>query len=88
VKWKFITLDRIIMKCGWQVQGGGQGMGGGQTQTIPIPYKHFDDMNADSFEDAALEAKAELSTAVQAEARKMLGDTNSFCSGIFRNKLP
>lgn len=87
VKWKHTSLDRIIMNCSWQLQAGGKGMSGGDTQTIPIPYKYFEDTVPESFEDSMLEAKSELSTAVQQHARKMLEDTNSFCNGLLRNRL-
>jgi len=84
VKWKHITLDRIIMNCGWNLQAGGPGMGGGNTQTIPIPYKYFEDTTKATFEETNLEAKAELSKVVQEQAKKMLQDTSSFCDSTIR----
>ncbi len=35
--WKVLTLDRLIMSASWNLQAGGVGMGGGNTQTVLMP---------------------------------------------------
>jgi hypothetical protein len=47
IDWKYITLGDIIMSSSWNLQAGGSGMGGQNTQTIRLPYdyfKRFDEM--------------------------------------------
>lgn len=41
VGWKYITLSDLIMTASWNLQAGGIGMGGQNTQTIRLPYKYF-----------------------------------------------
>ena len=45
IGWKYITLSDIIMTSSWNLQAGGPGMGGQQTQTIKLPYEYFKDFN-------------------------------------------
>ncbi len=41
IDWKYITLGDIIMTSSWNLQAGGRGMGGQDTQTIRLPYEYF-----------------------------------------------
>ena len=49
--WKFITLSKIIMSSSWNLQAGGRGMGGSDTQTVKIPYDEFEDITEKTFEE-------------------------------------
>jgi len=55
VKWKYTTLSKIIMSSGWNLQAGGTGMGGGDTQTVRIPYDEFYDLEESTFSEDSLE---------------------------------
>lgn len=41
IAWKYMLLSDIIMTAGWNLQAGGRGMGGQDTQTIKLPYDDF-----------------------------------------------
>jgi hypothetical protein len=58
--WKFMTLSKIIMTCGWNLQAGGIGMGGQNTQTIKLPYDEFEEITAQTFEEENLQMISDL----------------------------
>ena len=58
--WKFITLSDLIMSAGWNLQAGGVGMGGGNTQTVRIPYDEFKEINEKTFDEANLKKISDL----------------------------
>lgn len=41
VGWKYMTLGDLVMTSSWNLQAGGRGMGGQNTQTIRLPYEYF-----------------------------------------------
>lgn len=41
VGWRYITLADMVMGCRWNLQAGGIGMGGGNTQTVMMPGSLF-----------------------------------------------
>ena len=60
IGWKYITLSEMIMKSSWNLQGGGKGMGGGDTQTVKIPYDEFSDMSESTFDEQNLQNMANM----------------------------
>jgi hypothetical protein len=67
-KWKFISLDDVIMKSSWNLQPGGTGMGGGGTSTIILPYDAFGDLSSDTFSDDELKSLSPMSSKVKRQA--------------------
>jgi hypothetical protein len=67
-KWKFISLDNVIMKSSWNLMPGGTGMGGGGTSTIILPYDAFGDLSTDTFSDDALRGLSPLTGKVKEQA--------------------
>lgn len=63
--WKFITLSKIIMSASWNLQAGGRGMGGGDTQTIKIPYDEFEDITEETFTEDNLKKISLLSNDIK-----------------------
>jgi len=49
--WKYITLSDIIMASGWNLQAGGRGMGGQNTQTVKLHYDRFRDFTEDTISE-------------------------------------
>lgn len=49
--WKYITLSDIIMTSSWNLQAGGKGMGGQDTQTLRISYDLFRPLTQKSITD-------------------------------------
>ena len=41
VGWKCMTLSEIVTAASWNLQRGGTGMGGQETQTVRLPYSCF-----------------------------------------------
>ncbi len=66
--WKVLTLDRFIMSASWNLQAGGVGMGGGNTQTVLMPYSLFENLDDKWFEDANLNAVGQISHSVKLKA--------------------
>jgi hypothetical protein len=58
--WKFITLSKIIMSAGWNLQAGGRGMGGQDTQTVKLPYDEFENITEKTFEEENLKQISDL----------------------------
>ena len=54
IGWKYITLTDIIMTASWNLQAGGLGMGGQNTQTIRLHYKYFKDFTSDEISEEKL----------------------------------
>jgi hypothetical protein len=67
-KWKYISLDDVVMKSSWNLQPGGLGMGGGGTSTIILPYDAFGDLSSDTFSDDALKGLSPMSVKVKQQA--------------------
>ena len=47
VSWKFMPVSEIIASASWNLQRGGRGMGGQETQTIRLPYGGFRKLEPD-----------------------------------------
>lgn len=58
--WKFITLSKIIMSSSWNLQAGGKGMGGSDTQTIRLPYDEFEDLTEETLSEDNLKKLSNL----------------------------
>ena len=58
--WKYITLSKMLMNAGWNLQSGGVGMGGQNTHTIKIPYDEFQDLSLNVFEEESLQKMSNL----------------------------
>ena len=70
IGWKYITLSDIIMASGWNLQAGGPGMGGQQTQTIKLPYEYFKDFNTQEIAEDNLKAIGNLPKDVKSIAKQ------------------
>jgi hypothetical protein len=66
--WQYITLADLIMKCRWNLQGGGAGMGGGATQTIMMPCELFQPLTTAQFSESWLAENGSLQTSVRVAA--------------------
>lgn len=75
VGWKYITLSDIIMTSSWNLQAGGRGMGGQDTQTIRLPYDYFKEFDSDQISEDALQRIGSLPKEVKTAARQ-------FCDAI------
>lgn len=59
--WKYMTLCDLIMTAGWNLQGGGAGMGGQSTQTVRLPYSEFGNFTVANMSEEWLREHTELS---------------------------
>ena len=48
------------MSSGWNLQAGGRGMGGSDTQTVRIPYDEFEDIDESTFSEDNLKKISNL----------------------------
>lgn len=58
--WKFMPLSKIVMSASWNLQAGGRGMGGSDTQTVRLPYDEFEDITENTFEEENLKKISSL----------------------------
>lgn len=65
VGWKYTTLAEIITNASWNLQRGGTGMGGQETQTIRLPYHGFKQLEPFILSDSNLEKIGNLPTVVK-----------------------
>lgn len=70
IGWKYIALSDIIMTSGWNLQAGGPGMGGQQTQTIKLPYEYFKEFNTQEITEENLKALGNLPKDVKSIAKQ------------------
>jgi len=68
--WKFITLSKIIMSAGWNLQAGGLGMVGGATQTVKLPYDEFEDLTEQTLEEENLKKISNLPADVKSMVKE------------------
>ena len=74
INWQYITLSDLIMKCRWNLQGGGAGMGGGTTQTIMMPADLFNILNDENFSEDWLSDNGSLQNSVKNAGLKLKND--------------
>lgn len=60
VGWKFMLLSEIIVTASWNLQRGGRGMGGQETQTVRLPYSCFRRFDAGFLSEEGMEAVKNL----------------------------
>lgn len=60
VGWKYIMLSEIIATASWNLQRGGKGMGGQETQIVRLPYSHFKQFDAKFLSEDNIEAVKNL----------------------------
>jgi hypothetical protein len=60
IDWKFMPLSEIIISASWNLQRGGKGMGGQETQTIRLPYHGFRRFEPAILSDRSLEEVGNL----------------------------
>lgn len=60
VGWKYMTLSKMIMTSSWNLQAGGRGMGGGDTQTVKLPYDEFETITESTFDEDNLKKISDL----------------------------
>ena len=65
VAWKYITLAKMIMSSAWNLQAGGTGMGGQNTQTLKIPYSEFETLTPSTFDEENLQIISDLPKGVK-----------------------
>jgi hypothetical protein len=70
--WKYITLSALLMAAKWNLQAGGRGMGGQDTQTVIIPYVAFDDLDASAFDESRLQRMGRMTEESKQYARDAL----------------
>lgn len=59
IGWKYVSLADIVLNAKWNLQGGGKGMTGGNTQTVMLPYSIFKDFSPTDFTNDAFLADIE-----------------------------
>jgi hypothetical protein len=57
------------LTSGWNLQGGGKGMGGQSTQTIKLPYNEFEPLTEKTFEEDSLK---QISLNVEDKGREQI----------------
>lgn len=72
VGWKYITLSDLIMTAGWGGQQGGRAMGGGQTQTMLMPYGTFADFTLNTISVKSLNSIQNLTDDTKLKAQQFL----------------
>lgn len=77
--WKFITLSKLIMSAGWNLQAGGIGMVGGGTQTVRLPYDEFEDLTEKTLEEDNLKKISNLPQ----DVKDMVKDYRNFLKQSF-----
>lgn len=68
IGYKYITFSDMIMNVSWNLQAGGIGMGGGNTQTIMMTGKAFGDFSLDVLKEDWIEKNCSLTTNVKEKA--------------------
>lgn len=66
--YKYITFSDMIMNVSWNLQAGGVGMGGGNTQTIMMTSKAFNDFSLDVLKEDWIEKNCSLTKNVKEKA--------------------
>jgi hypothetical protein len=77
--WKFMPLSEIILTASWNLQRGGKGMGGQETQTIKLPYHGFKNLESSDLSDSSLEDIGNLPQ----EIRKLAEEFKRVLEGRF-----
>jgi hypothetical protein len=75
IDWKFMPISEIIVSASWNLQRGGRGMGGQETQTIRLPYHGFRRLEPSILSDSSLDEVGNLPRGVKKlaeEFKKML----------------
>ncbi len=72
--WKYIALSDIIMASGWNLQRGGIGMGGQETQTIRLPYDEFEALSREVLKDSHLDKIGDLPKEIRDRVQQFLSD--------------
>ena len=68
IGYKYITFSDMIMNVSWNLQAGGIGMGGGNTQTIMMTGKAFSDFSLDVLKEDWIEKNCSLTENVKEKA--------------------
>jgi len=68
IGYKYITFSDMIMNVSWNLQAGGIGMGGSNTQTIMMTGKAFGDFSLDVLKEDWIEKNCSLTTNVKEKA--------------------
>ncbi len=74
VEWRFITLSNMIMGSSWNLQAGGKGMGGGDTQTIMLSGSLFATFDLNKLSEKWLSNNSSLQNSVKIVAQKLSHD--------------
>jgi len=77
LSWRMLTLDAIVMNSNWNLQAGGTGMGGGQTQTVTFPYDIFEELTVDTLSDDRLHVMSEFSENIRRKATEFIKEVES-----------
>jgi hypothetical protein len=72
--WKYTTLSNIVMASSWNLQAGGIGMGGQNTQTVRIPYDQFKTFDKNTLTEENLEKIGQLSKEIKEMAKEFLDE--------------
>ena len=68
VKYRYITFSDMIMNVSWNLQAGGRGMGGSNTQTIMMANKSFTDFDLEILKEDWIKKNSSLSVNVKEKA--------------------
>jgi len=74
-----MPLSEIILTASWNLQRGGRGMGGQETQTIKLPYHKFKNLESSDLSDSSLEDIGNLPQ----EIRKLAEEFKRVLEGRF-----
>ncbi|KJJ85796.1 hypothetical protein OMAG_000350 [Candidatus Omnitrophus magneticus] len=70
IGWKYVTLSDIVMTSSWNLQAGGIGMGGQNTQTVRLPYEYFRNFDEDVISEEKFIKIGNLSRNIKILARQ------------------
>lgn len=68
IKYRYITFSDMVMNVSWNLQAGGVGMGGGNTQTIMMTSKAFTDFDIDILKEEWIKKNSSLTANVKEKA--------------------
>lgn len=71
IGWRYITLSDLVMKCRWNLQSGGVGMGGGGTQTIMMSAEDFSPFTSEQLQERWLTEHGSLQQAMRQTAQQI-----------------
>lgn len=78
VRWRYITLADMVIGSRWNLQAGGAGMGGGNTQTVMLAGSMFGEFTLSNLSENWLAENASLQDSVRAAASDLAKNLSQY----------